>query len=131
MVRRPPRSTPTDTLFPYTTLFRSVDLLIPEWGGAQREYLAVAATGDVALTRAARERMRLLGMPDGVISSVARSGSPRSTITITAPSSGAVTILNVRPGMSVSTGQTLAEITGLNQIWLEAAVPEMPAGEVR
>src|SRR3546814_5077503 len=24
MTRRPPRSTPTDTLFPYTTLFRSV-----------------------------------------------------------------------------------------------------------
>src|SRR3546814_8268801 len=27
MIRRPPRSTRTDTLFPYTTLFRSVDLL--------------------------------------------------------------------------------------------------------
>src|SRR3546814_1893703 len=27
MRRRPPRSTRTDTLFPYTTLFRSVDLL--------------------------------------------------------------------------------------------------------
>src|SRR3546814_15324323 len=26
MIRRPPRSTRTDTLFPYTTLFRSVDL---------------------------------------------------------------------------------------------------------
>src|SRR3546814_15164244 len=25
MIRRPPRSTRTDTLFPYTTLFRSVD----------------------------------------------------------------------------------------------------------
>src|SRR3546814_12410266 len=25
MIRRPPRSTHTDTLFPYTTLFRSVD----------------------------------------------------------------------------------------------------------
>src|SRR3546814_6254944 len=24
MMRRPPRSTPTDTLFPYTTLFRSI-----------------------------------------------------------------------------------------------------------
>lgn len=108
-----------------------VDLLIPEWGGAQREYLAVAATGDQALTRAARERMRLLGMPDGVISSVARSGSPRSTITITAPSSGAVTMLGVRPGMSVAAGQTLAEITGLNPIWLEAAVPEILAEEVR
>src|SRR3546814_13602229 len=33
MIRRPPRSTRTDTLFPYTTLFRSVKrqlLLLPE-----------------------------------------------------------------------------------------------------
>src|SRR3546814_33474 len=47
MIRRPPRSTRTDTLFPYTTLFRSPllapDLLIeqpqipgPEHGGDQR-----------------------------------------------------------------------------------------------
>src|SRR3546814_8940038 len=30
MIRRPPRSTRTDTLFPYTTLFRSFDLLVTE-----------------------------------------------------------------------------------------------------
>src|SRR3546814_1110509 len=29
MIRRPPRSTRTDTLFPYTTLFRSRQLLTP------------------------------------------------------------------------------------------------------
>src|SRR3546814_2520172 len=29
MIRRPPRSTRTDTLFPYTTLFRSVCTLCP------------------------------------------------------------------------------------------------------
>src|SRR3546814_20915873 len=29
MIRRPPRSTRTDTLFPYTTLFRSTVLKIP------------------------------------------------------------------------------------------------------
>src|SRR3546814_14631096 len=28
MIRRPPRSTRTDTLFPYTTLFRSVGLIL-------------------------------------------------------------------------------------------------------
>src|SRR3546814_13862107 len=28
MIRQPPRSTRTDTLFPYTTLFRSVDLCL-------------------------------------------------------------------------------------------------------
>src|SRR3546814_410589 len=34
MIRRPPRSTRTDTLFPYTTLFRSAsfDPTISEWG---------------------------------------------------------------------------------------------------
>src|SRR3546814_19288476 len=34
MIRRPPRSTRTDTLFPYTTLFRSVDGLRPSRAGA-------------------------------------------------------------------------------------------------
>src|SRR3546814_2023580 len=29
MKRRPPRSTRTDTLFPYTTLFRSVEYVVP------------------------------------------------------------------------------------------------------
>src|SRR3546814_18867997 len=28
MLRRPPRSTRTDTLFPYTTLFRSIDAVV-------------------------------------------------------------------------------------------------------
>src|SRR3546814_13760160 len=30
MIRRPPRSTRTDTLFPYTTLFRSVGVRVPD-----------------------------------------------------------------------------------------------------
>src|SRR3546814_3927944 len=33
MIRRPPRSTRTDTLFPYTTLFRSVDGFIEDEDG--------------------------------------------------------------------------------------------------
>src|SRR3546814_10089963 len=33
MIRRPPRSTRTDTLFPYTTLFRSFDQCTPETHG--------------------------------------------------------------------------------------------------
>ena len=72
------------------------------------------------------EALTSMGISDAPVP-VARSGRPRSTLTITAPSSGAVTMLGVRPGMSVSAGQTLAEITGLNPIWLEAAVPEILA----
>src|SRR3546814_1139709 len=36
MIRRPPRSTRTDTLFPYTTLFRSLCTGLPDIG-AYRE----------------------------------------------------------------------------------------------
>src|SRR3546814_18315428 len=35
MIRRPPRSTRTDTLFPYTTLFRSVSS--PHWRARARD----------------------------------------------------------------------------------------------
>ena len=104
---------------------------MPEWGGAQQEFLAVAATGDAALTSAARERLRLLGMPDSMIASVARSGRPQTIITVTAPQSGAITSLGVRPGMTVAAGQSLAEISGYSPIWLEAAVPEALAGNAR
>src|SRR3546814_6944613 len=43
MIRRPPRSTRTDTLFPYTTLFRSVGMTIPrDLGGPGLGFLEVA-----------------------------------------------------------------------------------------
>src|SRR3546814_2863876 len=44
MIRRPPRSTPTDTLFPYTTLFRSA---IARDAPARQ----VETVGDMALAR--------------------------------------------------------------------------------
>src|SRR3546814_10549137 len=46
MIRRPPRSTRTDTLFPYTTLFRS-DWLREQVGVRQRELL-VSGQGEAA-----------------------------------------------------------------------------------
>src|SRR3546814_949319 len=46
MIRRPPRSTRTDALFPYTTLFRSADL-----------------AGAVALAKSRHEASRLGGLP--------------------------------------------------------------------
>src|SRR3546814_16642176 len=43
MIRRPPRSTRTDTLFPYTTLFRSKFVL--EYTGADAVMIGRAAQG--------------------------------------------------------------------------------------
>jgi len=107
------------------------DLLVPEWGGAQAEFLAVRRTGNQPLIDAARQRLMLLGMPSGTIAAVERSGRPHNTVTISAPTGGVIKALNVRAGMTMAAGQTLAEINGLGTVWLNAAVPEAVAAPLR
>nr|WP_272886862.1 efflux RND transporter periplasmic adaptor subunit [Phenylobacterium aquaticum] len=106
------------------------DLLVPSWEGAQAEYLAVRRAGSPALEAAARQRLRLLGMPEGLIAAVARDGRPRTVVTVTTPVGGAIQTLDVRQGMTVSLGQTLAQVSGLSTVWLNAAVPEAQAGRL-
>ena len=107
------------------------DVLLPEWGGAQTEFLAVKRLGRPELTAAARQRLRLMGMSDGLISSVERSGRTNGTITITSPISGVIQTLDARAGVTLAQGQTLAQVTGIRTVWLNAAVPEAQASAVR
>ena len=107
-----------------------VDLLVPDWAGAQTEFLALRQAGDVALTQAARERLKLLGMPAELVAQVEAEGQARSLFTITAPIAGVIQSLDVRAGMSLAAGMPLAKINGLDPVWLEAAVPEALAGKV-
>ena len=107
------------------------DLLVPEWAGAQGEFLAVLRTGNPPLIRAARQRLQLLGMPPALIAAVERSGRVRNIVTVSTPIGGAIKTLGVRAGMAVTAGQTLAEVNGLGTVWLNAAVPEAMAAEVR
>src|SRR3546814_11878999 len=69
MIRRPPRSTLTDTLFPYTTLFRSLDLRMWHAPGEHDE-MRQAELGDQAaqpliLRPAAHQQQPDAGMPGG------------------------------------------------------------------
>jgi Cu(I)/Ag(I) efflux system membrane fusion protein len=107
------------------------DLLVPEWGGAQAEFLAVRRTGNAALTQAARQRLLLLGMSPGTIASVERSGRPHNVVTISTPTGGVIKTLDVRAGMTMAAGQTLAQVNGLGTVWLNAAVPEAIAGPLK
>src|SRR3546814_15792768 len=65
MIRRPPRSTRTDTLFPYTTLFRSVEQQVLSGDvagpGAAQEGRGVAELGRIA-GPPGRHRCHPLGM---------------------------------------------------------------------
>jgi len=106
------------------------DLLVPAWDGALAEYLGVRRLGDAALTAAAKQRLRLLGLSDAAIARAESGGSARATTTITTPIGGALQTLDVRPGMAVAAGQTLAQVNGLGRVWLDAAVPEAMASRI-
>src|SRR3546814_18941597 len=80
MIRRPPRSTRTDTLFPYTTLFRSAAILwlrtdnaerrsgcfqapgFAELGGEPEAVILGLAPDDVSLLRCAADAARCAGL---------------------------------------------------------------------
>ena len=103
------------------------DLLVPAWVSAQEDYLALRDAGDPALLAAARQRLRLAGMPAAQIARFERSGKVQALWTVTSPIAGVLQELNVREGMNLMAGETLATINGLRSVWLEVAVPEAEA----
>src|SRR3546814_15477745 len=50
MIRRPPRSTRTDTLFPYTTLFRSAHIALLGYADGERRYIIAPRGLEVGAT---------------------------------------------------------------------------------
>src|SRR3546814_8992612 len=60
MIRRPPRSTRTDTLFPYTTLFRSLGDVLVEAGIPKGVFNHVFVPGAVAAKLVSDPRVKAL-----------------------------------------------------------------------
>ncbi|WP_296217281.1 efflux RND transporter periplasmic adaptor subunit [Pseudomonas sp. UBA2684] len=103
------------------------DLLVPAWISAQGDYLALRDAGDPALLAAARQRLHLAGMPAALIAQFERSGKVQALWTVTSPITGVLQQLDVREGMTLMAGDTLATINGLRSVWLDVAVPEAEA----
>ena len=118
---------PGDVLAPNAPL---ADILVPGWAAAQTEFLALKRTGDGQLLAAARQRLRLTGMPASLIAQVERDARVYPTFTLTSPIGGVLQDLNIRAGMTVAAGETLARVNGLGTVWLAVAVPEAQAGAI-
>ena len=106
------------------------DILVPEWVAAQTEFLALKRNGDADLLAAARQRLQLTGMPATLITQVERGGKVQPYLTLTSPIGGVLQELNVRTGMTVAAGETLARVNGLSNVWMAVAVPESEAGTI-
>src|SRR3546814_4473318 len=80
MIRRPPRSTRTDTLFPYTTLFRSshnagvtvVIVGISNHAGASRLLYSIADDGRDTVKKVTNINAYLVPAPNVIVNSLAK-----------------------------------------------------------
>lgn len=107
----------------------------PELYGAQQEYVALLKITSSAITpglkQAARRRLALLGLPQGAIRDLERSGRPQRSYAVFAPRSGVVTAIGARPGAQVVPGQSIVTLADISQVWVVAEVPEASMGQVR
>jgi Cu(I)/Ag(I) efflux system membrane fusion protein len=109
-----------------------VTIYAPEWAGALAEYLALRkANIEAAIVSAARERLRLLSIPDDVVARSEQEGIAQSRFTLTSPTSGVIAELGVREGVMVQPGMALFRVVDLGSVWVEASIPEMQAADVR
>jgi len=110
------------------------DLYVPTWFAPQMEYQAVTNVrypGAAHLAEDADHRLRRLGMPDDLVQTLGRTGTPQSRLTLIAPISGVLTDLTAHEGMKVTRGSTLFRINGLSTVWVNAEVPESLGQELR
>src|SRR3546814_17880627 len=92
MIRRPPRSTRTDTLFPYTTLFLSADPGARIVRGRSRDGLAGGASQSAVRKERGRDRVfahRLAGPGGSALSDVDDAGGSCAAGRVTAGHDGA------------------------------------------
>lgn len=102
-----------------------IDITIPEWVEAQSEYLLLSGTGGSSTQlKGVLERLRLAGMPEGDIQRLRNTRTIQTRFTIKAPIDGVITAFDLRTGMNISKDKVVAQIQGMDPVWITAAVPE-------
>ncbi len=107
------------------------DYYSPELVAAQEDYLLalkgnslLSETRSRGLLDSAQLRMRLLGIPEIVISKISRTKISIKQIPIYAPSDGTIIKLDVRKGMYIIPATVLYSIVDLSSVWIEVDVFE-------
>ncbi|GHT96135.1 hypothetical protein AGMMS49545_20380 [Betaproteobacteria bacterium] len=101
------------------------DVRVPEWYAAQGEYLALRS--EPQLAAAARARLLQLGMTAAQIAALEKRGTPNAVVTFHALRAGMLSEFDLRQGMTIDAGQTLARINGIDVVWITAQAPETEA----
>jgi membrane fusion protein, copper/silver efflux system len=114
------------------------EIYSPDLYTAQQEYLlalrsreqlkgssfqSIVENGDL-LVSSARQRLRLLGVSEGQIAQLGKTGKASVNLAVFTPFSGVVIEKMVQQGQYVNAGDALFSIVDLSKVWVEAEVYE-------
>ncbi len=114
-----------------------LSLYSPELYQSEREYLITLGDGpgdkghDLGAQASARERLRLLGVPEDEVERLDRERSASSRILLRSPVSGTVLERNVVEGQYVGADTPLFTVADLSRVWVLVDLYEMDLGRVR
>lgn len=107
------------------------EIYAPKLMSTQQEYLQALATDNQTLRRAARTRLKTLGVAEAEIRQLETTRQAKRTIPVHAQSDGVVTALNIRPGMYLEPATEALTLADLSSVWVLVEVFAQQAGALR
>ncbi len=102
-----------------------VEFYSPEIVAAEKDLLIAKQSGklfsqkgSVSLVDSAKQKLRLLNVPETVIKHVQASGKSQDRVPILAPQSGVITKMGIRDGMFVTPQLQMYTIANLSSVWV-------------
>ena len=107
------------------------EIYSPAYIAAQEELLQLRDGANAALPDAARERLRLLNVPEGDIRRLEQTGQPREYMPVYAQFGGIVLERQIAPGAYIRPGDRLYSLVDLSTAWITADIYEKDIANVR
>lgn len=106
-------------------------LVSPELTALQSDYIAALSGGLKDIANAARKRMKLLGVDDKVLNTLAKTRKPYDKVPFTIPADGILTKLEVHDGSYIKAGDAVGRIQDLSVVWVDADVAEKDVNSIK
>ncbi|MEE9303273.1 MAG: efflux RND transporter periplasmic adaptor subunit [Thiotrichaceae bacterium] len=108
-----------------------VDFYSPDIVAAQKDLIIAKQSGKLfsqkgskSLAESAKQKLRLLAVPESVIERVLSSGKSQDKVPVLAPRSGVIIKMGIRDGMYVTPSLEMYSIADLSSIWVQVDVFE-------
>ena len=108
-----------------------VDFYSPDIVAAEKDLLIAKQSGKLfsekgsgSLVESAKQKLRLLEVPESVIKRIQSTGKSQDRIPIIAPQSGVITRMGIRDGMYVTPKLQMYTIADLSSVWVQVDVFE-------